>query len=217
MRRLVPIVALLAAGLTGGLAAGARSADDVPAPAARAAPVEAISVGGTLPDDLRVTPLQRGAEKDVPLVSFGGDPAKPLVVLFWSTRCPVCRRYAPALRALAKDYESRARIALVFPNATETEADVRDWVAAQNVAAPVALDPKQAAASRLADVVTPTALVVDAAGALRYRGPIDDDRRARGRDTTDHLRIALDAVLAGKNVENAEPRAFGSVVRAAKR
>jgi thiol-disulfide isomerase/thioredoxin len=213
MRRLGLIVALL----VGGLAAGARSADEVPAPPARATPVETIAVGGTLPDDLRVTPLSRGAEKDVPLVSFGGDPAKPLVVLFWSTKCPVCRRYAAAVHALAKDYEGRARIALVFPNATETEADVRAWVDAQSVALPTALDPKQTAASRLSDVVTPTALVVDATGTLRYRGPIDDDRRARGRDTTDHLRIALDAVIAGKNVENAEPRAFGSTVRAAKR
>jgi thiol-disulfide isomerase/thioredoxin len=213
MPRLAPIAALLLVAF----AAGARSADEVPERPARAAPVETIAVGGTLPNDVRVTPIVRGVEKDVPLVSFGGDPAKPLVVLFWSTKCPVCRRYAATVRALAKDYEGRARIALVFPNATESDSDVRAWLDAQSVALPTALDPKQAAATRLADVVTPTALVVDATGALRYRGPIDDDRRARGRDTTDHLRIALDAVIAGKNVETAEPRAFGSSVRAAKR
>jgi thiol-disulfide isomerase/thioredoxin len=213
MPRLFLFIALLVAAF----AAGARSADEVPAQPARATPAETIAVGGTLPDDLRVTPLLRGAEKEVPLVSFGGDPDKPLVVLFWSTKCPVCRRYAPALRALARDYADRARVVLVFPNGTESESNVSAFLDAQSVALTAALDPKQAAASRLADVVTPTALVVDATGALRYRGPIDDDRRARGRDTTELLRIALDAVIAGKNVENAEPRAFGSVVRAAKR
>jgi thiol-disulfide isomerase/thioredoxin len=213
MRRLVPTVALVLAAL----AAGARSADEVPEQPARAVPPAVFAVGAVPGDDVRVTPLVRGDEKDVPLTSLGGDPGKPLVVLLWSAKCPVCRRYSAAVRALAKDYEGRSRVALVFPNATESEADVRAWLDAQNVVLPTAVDPKQAASSRFAAAVTPTALVFDATGALRYRGPIDDDRRARGRDTTDHLRIALDAVIAGKDVENAEPRAFGSSVRAAKK
>jgi len=202
--------------LVAAFAAAALPADEVPVQPARAAPVETIAVGGALTDDVRVLPLVRGDERDVPLASLGGDRTKPMVVLFWSAKCPVCRRYAAAVRALSKDYDGRARLAFVFPNATETETEVRAWLDAQTFVADVATDPKRAASGKLAAVVTPTALVFDATGALRYRGPIDDDRRARGGDTTDHLRVALDAVLAGKSVENAEPRAFGSSVRAAK-
>ncbi len=213
MRRLAITAALLLVGP----AVSARPGDEVPEQPVRSSAPDVLAVGGRLGDDVRVLPLARKDDRETPLASFAGDPAKPLVVFFWSAKCPVCRRYAAAVRALAKDVEGRARLAFVFPNATDTEADVRAWLDAQNEAIPTALDRGQAAASKLAAVVTPTAFVFDASGALRYRGPIDDDRRARGKDTTDLLRTALDAVLAGKAVDNAEPRAFGSSVRAARR
>jgi thiol-disulfide isomerase/thioredoxin len=182
-----------------------------------------LAVGARVPEDVRVLPFPppaAAAEGDagaadpaVALASLGGDAAKPLVAVFWSTRCPVCRRYAPALRALAKDFEGRARFAVVFPNANETDESIRAFLAEQNVAFASATDRRQEAASRLGVWVTPTVVVLDGAGSLRYRGPVDDDRRRRQRDTTEHLRTALDAVLAGRSVDAAEPRAFGSSVR----
>ncbi len=212
MRRLVLTVTLALAAF----AAPALTGDE-PIPAMRvASQTEPVATGGALPPELRVTPVSLGAAAPadpVPLASFGGDTEKPLVVLFWSSRCPVCRRYGPVLKSLAKDYEGRARVAVVFPNATETAADIATWLDATGATGALALDPKREAASALGATVTPTVLVFDAAGTLKYRGPIDDDRRARRRDTTDLLRVALESVLAGKPVENPEPRAFGSSVR----
>lgn len=176
---------------------------------------EPLGVGGQMPADLRVTPLA-DAGKDVPLADFA-EPDKPLVTLFWSSRCPVCRRYGAVLKALAKEYEGRARFVVVFPNSTESPADAKAWLDGEVAAVPGALDRRRAAATGLAVAVTPTALVFDGSGVLRYRGPIDDDRRRRQRDTVDHLKIAIDAILAGNPVENPEPRAFGSSVRGARR
>jgi thiol-disulfide isomerase/thioredoxin len=205
---------LLATSALGAFAAAAWSGDAIPpTPTPRVAATEPLGVGGQLTDEVRVAPIAGGG--DVPLASLGGDDGKPLVVLFWSVKCPVCKRYGPVLKALAKDYDGRARVALVFPNATETESDVKTWLDAETVTSVAALDPKLDAAARLAVVVTPTVLVFDTTGVLRYRGPIDDDRRARRRDTTELLRAALEATLAGKPVENPEPRAFGSSVRRA--
>jgi thiol-disulfide isomerase/thioredoxin len=212
MRRLVLTVTLALAAFAAPLATGEDSIPTVRVPS----PPEPVAIGGVLPPGLRVTPFALGAEasaETVPLASFGGDAEKPLVVLFWSARCPVCRRYGSVLKSLAKDYEGRARVAVVFPNGAETEADVGAWLDATGPSGALALDPKRDAAGALGATVTPTALVFDAAGTLKYRGPIDDDRRARRRDTTDHLRVALESVLAGKPVENPEPRAFGSSVR----
>jgi thiol-disulfide isomerase/thioredoxin len=211
MRRLFLTVSLALAAF----AAPAATGEDVIPTVRVPSPPEPVAIGGALPTDLRVTPLSLGntAADPVPLASFGGDPEKPLVVLFWSARCPVCRRYGGVLKALAKDYDGRARVAVVFSNATENEADVRTWLDATGATGQSALDPRREAAKVLGAVVTPTALVFDAAGTLKYRGPIDDDRRARRRDTTDLLRIALESVLTGKPVENPEPRAFGSSVR----
>lgn len=211
MRRTI-LLAALAAALP---AAIARSGDAVPPtpPSSRPDAAEPLSVGGSLTDDILVRPLGATAEDPpVPLTTSG----QPTVVLFWSARCPVCRRYGSVVKALGKDYEGRARLVVLFPNATESEIDARAWLDAEGVACQAALDARREAASRLAAYVTPTALVFDAGGVLRYRGPVDDDRRARRRDTVDHLRAALDAVLAGKPVENPEPRAFGSSVRRAK-
>jgi thiol-disulfide isomerase/thioredoxin len=175
---------------------------------------ETLGVGGQLPADLRVTPLADDA-KDVALADFA-EPDKPLVALFWSSRCPVCRRYGAALKALAKDYADRAKFVVVFPNSTETPVDARAWLEGEAPSVPGALDRRRDAATKLAVAVTPTALVFDGSGVLRYRGPVDDDRRRRQRDTVDHLKIAIDAVLAGNPVENPEPRAFGSSVRGAR-
>jgi thiol-disulfide isomerase/thioredoxin len=213
MPRLAVLTTLAVAVLT----AAALSGDIVPPTASpKTASTEPIAIGGQLPADLSVAALPH-VETDVPLASLGGDATKPLVVLFWSAKCPVCRRYAAAVKALAKDYDGRARLVLVFPNATETDADVRAWLDAEGVTSVAALDKRREAASKLAAVVTPSALVFDATGVLRYRGPIDDDRRARRKETNDLLRVALESVLAGKPAENPEPRAFGSSVRAARR
>jgi thiol-disulfide isomerase/thioredoxin len=192
--------------------------------------VEALTVGSPVPADLELLPLppapQAGADEPpserapVTLLSLAqepGDSAAPrsLVVFFSSARCPFCRRYAPALREVVKDYRDRVRFAVVFPNATEGDEHIRVALDEARLAVPAFTDRRQRAADRLGVRVTPVAVVVDAAGVLRYRGPVDDDRRRRERDTTDHLRAALDAVLAGRPVETAEPRAFGSSVRRA--
>ena len=68
-------------------------------------------------------------------------------------------------------------------------------------------------AERLGVRVAPTALVFDTERVLRYRGPIDDDRRARGKDARAYLVPAVRAVGEGRAIEAAEVRAFGSAVR----
>ena len=212
MRRLF-LLALLVAALP---ARSAIPGDQIPPSGSPVvADSQPLGVGGQMPSDLRVSPLTK-PETDVALSGFA-DPDKPLVALFWSSRCPVCRRYGAALKALAKEYEGRAKFVVVFPNSTESPADAKAWLDEEVATVPGALDRRREAARRLAAVVTPTALVFDGSGVLRYRGPIDDDRRRRQRDTVDHLRIAIDAILAGKPVENPEPRAFGSSIRGARR
>jgi thiol-disulfide isomerase/thioredoxin len=180
---------------------------------------ETVPIGGAVPAEATVVPFPR-PEGDAPvgLANLGaGTTPLPLVALFWSARCPVCRRYAAVVKSLAATYEGKVRFAFVFPNPAETDAEVKAILDGGDVVGHFALDRTQEAVSRLCVGVTPTALVLDAGGILRYRGPIDDDRRNRHRDCTALLASAIDAVLAGKSIENPEPRPFGCSVRLVRR
>ena len=61
------------------------------------------------------------------------------------------------------------------------------------------------ASDRLGAQATPETFVIDSSGVIRYHGSIDDSQsEARG---------ALDAVLAGKQPEAAETKAFGCSIQ----
>jgi hypothetical protein len=64
--------------------------------------------------------------------------------------------------------------------------------------------------------VTPTAVVVDAQGTVRYRGRVDNLYAALGKTrqqvTSHDLRDALDAVLAGRPVAHPETEAIGCFI-----
>lgn len=60
---------------------------------------------------------------------------------------------------------------------------------------------------------TPHMYVIDTDGVLRYAGAIDNDKNPRKLGDTNYVRVALDAVLAGEEVETAETRAYGCGVK----
>lgn len=71
-------------------------------------------------------------------------------------------------------------------------------------------------ADKFGATVTPETYVIDASGVIRYHGSIDDAQNV-ARVTTQRLRLALDAVLAGKEPPQTETKAFGcSIKRASK-
>lgn len=176
------------------------------------------AVGEAFPESLPVRALPRpGAdlaeEEGVELASLVGDEPRPVVLLFWSGRCAVCKRYAEVLQKLVTALEDKVAVVLVASGAEETPETVRAALDTAKLRVPVLLDTERKAAGVLGVRVTPTAFLVDAEGVLRYRGPIDDDRRARSRDARELLRPAIDAVLAGKPVESGDVRPFGSALR----
>jgi len=200
---------------------GAEAEDATPAE-----PPGPPAVGEAAPERLSLRALPRpGAEPaavepgdDEPVAgietaSLAGDTPRPVVVVFWSSRCTVCKRYAEVLQRLAGALGDRAAIVLVASGAEETPENVRQAKDDAKLRLRVLLDTDSQAAKALGVRVTPTALLLDAEGVLRYRGPIDDDRRARSRDARELLRPAVEAVLAGKAVENGDVRPFGSALR----
>jgi len=78
------------------------------------------------------------------------------------------------------------------------------------------VDRTRAVATRARATVTPSVVLVDRAGAIRYRGRIDngyaDLGKPRQHVTSHDLRVSLDALLAGRQVPVSETDALGCYI-----
>ncbi len=135
--------------------------------------------------------------------------APATAVVFVSTVCPVSNEYEERYQRLFRDFSRRGvRFVFVYANRTETATEVAAHAAGLRHPLPVYRDQSGSAVESLGPEFTPTAVVIDRSGAVRYRGRIDDSvNPARVKDRS--LEKALKAVLAGRAVAIPETKAFG--------
>ena len=135
------------------------------------------------------------------------------VVTFIATQCPVSNSYNQRMNAVYNDYTSKG-VKFIFVNANKNESPNEVRQHARNVAFafPVYKDANNVLADRFDAQVTPESYVIDSAGIIRYHGSIDDSQN-EARIRTRGLRLALDAVLAGKPVAVTETKAFGCTIK----
>jgi len=146
-------------------------------------------------------------------VSFASLRGPITVVTFVSVQCPVSNGYNQRMNALFKDYSPKD-VKLIFVNANRNESanDVRNHAKSVGFVFPVYKDGGNVLADRFDAQVTPESYVIDSAGIIRYHGSIDDSQN-EARIRTRGLRLALDALLAGKAVEITETKAFGCTIK----
>ena len=143
---------------------------------------------------------------------------KANVLLFVQTDCPVSNSYAPEIQRICKAYESKGvSCSLAYEDVRVDAAAVRKHMKEfAYTGVPAAIDDSRAIADRARATITPAALVIDARGAVRYRGRIDNLYASLGkprRNVTEHdLTDALDAILAGKPVPKPETEALGCFI-----
>src|SRR5207249_2457228 len=93
---------------------------------------------------------------------------------------------------------------IVVSDPTITRKDVLAYRDQYKIAPPILFDASGELAAELKPTHTPEAFVIDAAGAVRYRGRIDDSFAALGKLNqvvkSHDLADAIDSVLAGKSV-----------------
>ena len=175
-----------------------------------AAPSTHLAIGDPAPPfTLRDT---EGEERSVPLDA----PATVLVVT--CLHCPYVVAWNPRLRSVAEEYAARGvRFLGIHPNdARRYPADspehmarfVREW----KWPYPYVHDAEQEVARALGAEVTPHVFVFDGSQRLAYRGAPDGDHQDPAQGAR-WLRDALDAVLEGRPVEQAETRPRGCSVK----
>src|SRR5262245_8917349 len=150
--------------------------------------------------------------------------ARASVVFFVATDCPVSNAYAPEIQRVCREYEPRGvGCSLVYEDVDTTsapqtlDAQVRTHLGEfKYESIPAAIDRDRMAATHARASITPTAVVVDRSGAVRYRGRVDNLYAALGKTrqqvTSHDLRDALDAVLAGHPVPHPETEAVGCYI-----
>ena len=166
---------------------------------------------GTPVTDFDITNLKG---EQVKYSSLKGDTT---VVVFVSTACPISNGYNDRMKVVYNDYSAKG-VHFVFINANSTEpaSEVAAHAKAHAFQFRVYKDANGSAADLFGAQVTPETFVMDKEGVIRYRGYVDDsvtEARVHNRG----LRLALDAVLAGKAVPVAETKAFGCTIKRRRR
>jgi peroxiredoxin len=135
------------------------------------------------------------------------------VLIFISTQCPVSNAYNERMEQLSQDYKERGvNVVGINANATESVNDVKNHATAHNLTFTILKDTGNKVADQLGAMNTPEVFFLDASGKLVYRGRIDNSRSGQSISSND-LRDAIDATLAGKPVANSFVRAFGCTIK----
>jgi len=155
-----------------------------------------------------------GAEHTVPAAD-----APPATVLIQTcNHCPYVVAWNPRLRAVAEEYGPRGvRFLAVSSNDAERyPADgperIAQFVRDHDWPIPYAYDETQEVARALGSERTPEVFVLDAEQRLAYHGAPDANHEDPSQDAS-WLRAALDAVLAGREVDRAETPPRGCSVK----
>ena len=123
------------------------------------------------------------APPDLALNALAGDSqnlndckGKVVLVNFWASWCPPCRREMPSMQRLKERMSGRPFVILGVDSAEQRE-EVEDFLKTVKVDFPILLDPDSVATRRWKVFALPTSFLVDRNGKVRYSisGPTEWD------------------------------------------
>jgi hypothetical protein len=139
--------------------------------------------------------------------------ARATVLLFLSTVCPISNAYQDRIQALLRHFAGQpVRFLLINANDNESAAETQQYAEDVKFPVPFFKDWRNTVADRFGATLTPEAVVIDAGGASRYQGAIDDARNP-ARVKVAALQIAIKDLLAGRPVSVKSKRAFGCAIK----
>jgi len=145
--------------------------------------------------------------KEIALAQYKGK--KPVVAVFMSYICGTTWRYEKRLGEFQQKYGKNVVLLGVHSNTNETDDGIKKYAEARNFGAPVLDDKKKNDLAGWVDARnTPTVLVLDKNGVLRYQGSWDDNPNETNVTKTFAV-DAVKAVLANKPVAVKTNQPFG--------
>jgi peroxiredoxin len=135
------------------------------------------------------------------------------VLVFWSGTCPCVRRYQDRVDALLDAWpRERVRVVGISSNAGERFVDALRVADERGVRIPILHDDGGRLADALGVSTTPTVVVLDRAGEVRYRGWVDNERLPGAAGREPWLDRALAGVLDGKTSFSARSPVYGCAI-----
>jgi peroxiredoxin len=156
--------------------------------------------------------------KTVSLTDFKNAPA--LVVMFLCNHCPYVKHLREGIAKIARDYQPRgvmfvgisANDVANYPD--DSPAKMAEEARAAGYIFPYLYDESQAVAKAYRAACTPDFYVFDQDQMLVYRGQFDDARRGNAAPVTGRdIRVALDAVLSGREVAADQKASIGCNIK----
>ena len=145
--------------------------------------------------------------------------AEVLVVVFSCNHCPYVRAYEDRMVSLQREYTSLG-VRLVAINSNETEHypddDFNGMVARSKEKQfnfTYIRDEDQSVATAYGATHTPEFFVFDKQRKLRYHGKFDDNYQNPSVVKSKYVRDAIDAIIAGKEVPQAETFSIGCTIK----
>ena len=151
-------------------------------------------------------------------VAMKPDDGNVKVVVFTCNQCPYAKAFEPRIVEIANQFSQQGVVFYaVNPNddakfAEETLAEMKARATAKEYPFPYLKDGDSSVARAYGARVTPHVFVVDGTGTVRYRGYVDDSAKPAERKTTG-LTDALGALVNGREIANADTRAFGCTIK----
>jgi hypothetical protein len=169
-------------------------------------------------------PVGAGAADEPPLSVLAADGGKitldelragsdATVLVFWSAGCPCVRRYQERVDALLDAYpKDRVRVVALVSNAGETLAEDLKVAVERGVRVPIYRDEGGRVARSMGVRSTPTVVVLDRKGDVRFLGWIDNERLPGTEGREPWLADALAGVLAGKSDFKKKTPTYGCII-----
>ena len=147
-----------------------------------------------------------------PLAKHG---QKATVLFFLTTECPIGNLYSPEINRIVEKYKKQG-VTSYAVYAHETLAEIKQHQREYKLTLKALLDPEVKLAKLTGATVMPEACILGQGGEILYRGRIDDRAvkfgTVRLKPRVRDLRLALDAVLAGKPVAQKITKPIGCYI-----
>lgn len=142
-----------------------------------------------------------------------------LLVMFSCNTCPIVHKYQSRTIEVCK-YAKSKEVGVILLNSNEafrnqgdSFSDMKEYAKEQSYNWPYVVDNNSSMANAFGATRTPECFLFNASGKLVYHGAIDDNQNGPDDVVRKHLVVAMDEMLAGKDVSVKTTRSVGCVIR----